>query len=131
MPHLLVIDNEAPIRRVIARLLGRDFMVTDAGDAETAIVMLDESTRFDVVLCDLTLPRMSAYDLYDDLRCRSHPLAARFVIMTGWDAAADDAFAAMLGERYIMKPFSFPEVVATLRKVAFPRLSTPACAPGR
>jgi CheY-like chemotaxis protein len=131
-PHLLLIDNDGLLRRTLARGLGRDFTIYCANDGETALEMINEGATdvalFDVILCDLNLPRMSGHDLYDVLTRSAPDLAARFVIITGAELAEDDAFAAMLGDRYLGRMTSMTELSSLLRRIAFPRLSSP-CAP--
>jgi len=133
MPHLLLIDDDAQIRRALVRMLGRDFTVHCAADAQSALAMIDGTTRdgarmFDVILCDLHLPAMSGHAFYDEVRRRSVHVAERIVIITGSEPAADDAFAMALGDRYVMKTGPLSALVTRLRHVA---LSSGAmrCAP--
>ena len=125
MPHLLVIDDEAQMRRVFARVLCRSFVVECVIDAEAALAAIDGGEVFDAVLCDLHLPGMSGRDFSDQLKRRSHYLVARLVVLTGAEPAEGDAFAVELGERYLTKPCSTSELMATLSSVAFPRVSSP------
>jgi CheY-like chemotaxis protein len=128
MPHVLVIDDDAQIRRVFVRMLSREFIVDCAIDAEGALAAVDGVRLFDVMLCDLHLPFMSGQDFYDQLKLRSAHLVERLVIITGSEPAPDDAFAMMLGDRYIVKTGPLADLLTVMRRVAFPRLSTP-CAP--
>ncbi len=128
MPHLLVIDDDAQIRRVFTRMLSREFIVDCATDAEAALAMLDGANVFDVVLCDLHLRSMSGRVFYEQLKLRSANLAERVVIITGADQDPNDAFATILGDRYRAKTGPLAGLLAVLRRVAFPRLTVP-CAP--
>lgn len=118
LPRLLVIDDELRIRRMLARGLRPVFAVECVGDAESALAMIGGGAVFDAIICDLNLPRMSGRDFYDALKSRSRDLAARMIVVSGTPPARDDAFAAMLGERYVMKPCSMPDLTATLVRVA-------------
>jgi DNA-binding response OmpR family regulator len=129
LPHLLVIDDDPQIRRVLERALSRHFVVACVASAETALALSETAVLFDVFLCDLNLPRMSGQEFHDALKGRSLDLASRVVIMTGADREAGGAFATMMGGRYLLKPCSITELIATLRKAADPRVSAPPCAP--
>lgn len=134
MPHLLVIDDDERVRRLFLRTLSRHFVVECTESVEAALVLIDAGTDagvalFDVVLCDLNLPRMSGHDFHDYLKHRSHALETRLVLITGTQPAADDAFAMMLGERYVMKTCPMSDLTAMLCRVAAPRVSSPPCAP--
>ena len=128
LPRLLVIDDDFQIRRAFTRTLGRHFSVECACAGEEALAMIDGGAVFDVILCDLHLARMSGRDLYDELARRSAEMAARFVIITGTDPDDDDAFATLLGERYLAKTAPLPDLTRTLHKVAFPLASSPPVA---
>jgi CheY-like chemotaxis protein len=124
-PHLLLIDDDAQIRRVFTRMLSRHFVMACVGDVRTALGLIDGGMIFDVFLCDLNLPEVSGEDFYDDLKRRSAALAERVVIVTGSEPDEDDAFATALGDRYLRKTGVIRDLVATLTRFAFPRLSRP------
>jgi CheY-like chemotaxis protein len=127
-PHLVLIEDDEWIRALFARTLSPYFEVECVVDAERAIAMIDGGALFDAMLCDLNLRGMSGHDFYDQLEHRSPDLAARLVIITGEEPAVDDAFATILGERYMMKTCKMSELAATLCRGAFPRLSSPRSA---
>jgi DNA-binding response OmpR family regulator len=134
MPHLLVIDDEPQICRTLGRAFSRDFVVKCVPDAETALALIDEGVEehvalFDIVLCDLGLPKMSGQDFYEALTRRSHELVARTVFLSGAIPSSDDAFAAALADRCFLKPCMMADLIATLRRLAYPRMSTPWTAP--
>ncbi len=79
----LVVDDEAAIRRLLARLLERrGFEVCDAHSGEAALAIA-ESTPVSLVLCDVSLPGMSGSDLYRELSIRDPKIARSFVFITG------------------------------------------------
>jgi CheY-like chemotaxis protein len=129
LPRLLAIDDDVQIRRVFTRTLGRHFCVDSVGEGEEAFAMIDQGTVFDAILCDLHLPGMSGQAIYEQLLPRSWAMAARFVIITGGVPDADDVFATMLGERYVMKTCSIDDLARLLCTVAFPLISSPPIAP--
>lgn len=88
-PTFLVIDDEAPLRQVLVRMLDhRGYRVLAAATAEAACE-LPASETADAVLLDIRLPTMSGLALYLLIKSRWPRLAGRIAIMTG-DADADE-----------------------------------------
>jgi PAS domain S-box-containing protein len=107
--RVLVVDDEASLRNVVSRYLGRrGHTVRVAADGAEALRVLDHWAA-DVVLTDLRMPGGSGEYLLDALRRRG--LAHTVVFMTG-DAARPEA-ARMLestGAPVILKPFDLSEL---------------------
>jgi len=79
----LVADDEGPLRKLLQRLLTRrGFAVDTAEDGLQASSMI-ERTRYDVILCDVQMPRMTGTQLYESLRRRQPHLASAFVLISG------------------------------------------------
>jgi CheY-like chemotaxis protein len=125
LPRLLIIDDDPQIRRVFVRMLGRHFAIECAVSGEEGLAMIDGGAVFDAILTDLNLPGMSGRGIYDALLRRSKATAARLLIITGTLPSANDPFAAMLGDRYLIKTCTSAELTAALYEVALPRLSAP------
>jgi PAS domain S-box-containing protein len=81
--RVLLVDDEAPIRRSLRRMLehGHDVQVADSG--ESAIQKLLGGGVYDVILCDLMMPHMTGMQLYDRLVAQDEALARRMIFMTG------------------------------------------------
>lgn len=115
MAEVLVVEDEAPIRRfVVAALEAAGHKAVEAATARAALLAAT-SRRPDAVLLDLGLPDRDGLDLLRDLRgWYDRPvivLSARGRDddkVAGLDAGADD---------YLAKPFSVPELLARLRAV--------------
>jgi DNA-binding response OmpR family regulator len=115
---VLVVDDEAPLRRVLERSLARHgHRVIGAGSAETAYELLG-SEQPDALLLDIHLPTMSGLALYLAIVHRWPVLEGRIAIMTG-DAEAEDVRTWL--ERHqcvvIRKPFNLREVTDWLAGV--------------
>jgi len=81
--RILVVDDEAGIRGSLARLLGRDHEVVTAASGREAQELLAQDRLFDLVLCDLMMPRMSGIELHAWLSDEDPALARRLVFVTG------------------------------------------------
>ena len=112
-PVVLVVEDEAPIRRfIVSALAAHGFVPVEAATA-TAAIMAATSRRPDALLLDLGLPDGDGLDLLRELRAwYDRPiiiLSARDREddkVAGLDAGADD---------YLAKPFGVPELLARLR----------------
>ena len=120
-PTVLVVDDEAGLRRVLERLLERQgYRVLSAGSAETAYELL-ASEEPDVLLLDIRLPTMSGLALYLAIVHRWPALEGRIAIMTG-DADAQEVRTWLEHHRctVIRKPFNLNEVTAWIAAVLRP-----------
>ncbi len=92
-PHtILVVDDEAPPRRMLERWLSlRDYRAIGAGSAETAYELV-ASEPPDALLLDSRLPTMSGLALYLAIVHRWPALEGRIGVMTG-DAEAHEMSA--------------------------------------
>jgi len=110
--HVLVVDDDAHILRVVERLLSREgYRVTCAADGALALAALDAHPDVALVLTDLVMPVMSGSALVAAVRDRPDP--PRFVVMTGYarGSMADQSFPFTL-----TKPFGAQELVARVRE---------------
>src|SRR6266567_3132921 len=115
---VLVVDDEAPLRRVLERSLSlHGLRVIGAGSAETAYELL-AAEQPDALLLDIHLPTMSGLALYLAIVHRWPVYEGRIAIMTG-DAEAEEVRTWL--ERHqcivIRKPFNLREVTDWLTAV--------------
>ena len=77
---VLIVDDEAPLRRVLERALQREgYRVIGAGSAETAYELLG-AEQPDAVLLDIRLPTMSGLALFLAIINRWPALTGRIAI---------------------------------------------------
>src|SRR5689334_14303545 len=108
---ILIVDDEALLRRVLERSLTREGLrVIGAASAETAYELLAVEQP-DALLLDIHLPTMSGLALYLAIVHRWPSLEGRIAIMTG-DAEAEEV-RTWLDHHHcvvIRKPFNLREV---------------------
>src|ERR1041384_2677867 len=112
---ILVVDDEAPLRRVLERSLTRSgHRVISAGSAETAYQLLS-TTQPDALLLDIHLPTMSGLALYLAIIHRWPALEGRIGIMTG-GAAAEEVRSWLERHRctVIRQPFNLRDATDVL-----------------
>jgi len=115
---ILIVDDEASVRRVLERALAREgYRVLGATSAETAYELL-ASEHADAVLLDVQLPAMSGLALYLAILHRHPALSGRIAIMTG-DAEAEQVRAWLQHNpcTVLKKPFDLKEIVGWAREV--------------
>jgi len=90
--HVLIVDDETNIRRVLSAMLKRDgYEVTTAEDGEQALAAMNR-VPVDVVVTDLVMPRMGGLDLLRHVTS-AHPDVP--VIMITAHGTVDTAVEAM------------------------------------
>lgn len=126
-PTVLIVDDEAGLRRVLERFLDRHgYRVLSAGTAEAAYEALSSETA-DALLLDIHLPTMSGLGLYLAIIHRWPALDGRIAIMTG-DAEAEEV-RTWLEHHHCMvirKPFNLQQVAEWVSSVLQRNRSTGA-----
>jgi DNA-binding NtrC family response regulator len=115
MPAILIVEDEAKMRRLLELNLGEDgFTTYSAGDAETGLKLLRENP-VDLVLTDLKLPGMNGLEF---LQAVKHQNAALPVIVMTAFGSVETAVEAMKAgaSDYVLKPFSLAEMRMVVRK---------------
>src|SRR3954453_19857966 len=118
MPKLLVVDDEKNLRLVVQKELSRQgHEVTCAEDGEAAWTMLEEQD-FDVLLCDINMPRLDGMGLLR--RTRERIQDPPEVIMLTGQATVESAIEAMkLGAYdYLTNPYRIGELGALVNAAA-------------
>jgi len=123
--RVLLADDEPDILAPVCYALERAGFGTEvAHDGERALE-LARAERFDVVVLDVMMPRLSGLDVCRELRSESD---VPIVMLTARDAEVDRVLGLELGaDDYVTKPFSPRELTA--RVTALLRRSTRGPAP--
>ena len=80
---LLIVDDEEAARKSIAELLGgEDVSITAVGSSEAALEALEKG-RYDCIVLDLKLPKMSGFDLLEHLGSDDHLKGIPVIVHTG------------------------------------------------
>jgi CheY-like chemotaxis protein len=116
MKSVLVVDDNAVVRRLLRGLLEHDgCLVTEAADGLRAIAELQNAT-FDAVLLDLQMPVLDGLGALRAMR-ELH-LRAPVVLVTGSETLGEVRQALQLGAGdYLTKPFRVADLRRSLQKV--------------
>lgn len=109
-PRILIVDDEAAVRRLLARLLeGQGYKCVLAAGAEEARAKLSRES-FHLLLCDMRMPGESGLELVREVTPRYPEMAVVFV------SGLDDPEVAQMALKqgaygYILKPFRTNELL--------------------
>ncbi len=115
MQKVLVVDDEPQILDVVSKYLTREgFQITIARDGEAALSAFN-SSKPDLVVLDLMLPKVDGLEVFKRLRTWS---AVPVIMLTAKGEETDRIVGLELGaDDYITKPFSPRELTARVKAV--------------
>ncbi|MGI0487531.1 response regulator transcription factor [Pantanalinema rosaneae CENA516] len=115
MPHVLLVDDEAPLRDSLSYALSREgYQVTTAADGLSALKLFHKQVP-DIILLDLMLPEVSGMEVCWRIRAFSD---IPIVMLTAKDQDIDKVWGLEAGaDDYITKPFNTRELLARLKAV--------------
>jgi len=111
--RILVVDDEAALRRATRTTLSAlGFVVSDTDCGETALELL-RTERFDLILLDINMPGVNGIETCRAIRARSE---VSILMLTVRGRAEDKIQALDAGaDGYVTKPFDVNELVARIR----------------
>jgi excisionase family DNA binding protein len=114
-PRILVVDDEASIRDLLAKTLGlAEYDVDAAPDGRSALERM-RMISYDLLITDLKMPGMDGLTVIREAR-RLKP-DVPVIIITGFSTEASAIEAVNLGvSGYLTKPFRVPRVLAAAAK---------------
>ena len=114
---VLIVDDSVRINQLVKMSLMNTYDIVQAFTGEDAVASL-QSTKIDLVLLDITLPKMSGYDVLPYITDKEMPV----IFFTAKTEVADVVQGLQLGaDDYITKPFHLEvlksRVEAVMRRV--------------
>ena len=107
--HVLVVDDDAPVRRMLERTLSAEgHAVTTAADGGAALAAI-ERTVPDLVILDVAMPGLDGLAVTQRLRGKG--VTAPILLLTARDAVVDRVAGLDAGaDDYLTKPFAVEEI---------------------
>lgn len=115
--RILVVDDEPINQQVLKNQLSlENYQVTSAMNGAEALRILDAGERFDLVLLDIMMPRMSGYEVCRKIRKRFLPSELPVIMITAKNQVSDLVEGLSNGANdYLTKPFSKDEILARIK----------------
>ncbi|MDZ4823396.1 MAG: sigma-54 dependent transcriptional regulator [Flavobacteriales bacterium] len=117
MPKILVIDDEAAIRSALREILEYEsFEVVEAPDGPAGLKLADKDV-FDIIFCDIKMPRMDGIEVLEKLKEREIHTP---VIMISGHGTVDTAVEAIKKGAYdfIQKPLDLNRILVSIRNAS-------------
>jgi DNA-binding NtrC family response regulator len=114
MPTILVVDDEASIRRTLREILEyEDFEVEEAVDGQEALDMID-AHQYDLVLLDVKMPERDGMEVLEEVA--AHAADVPVVMISGHGTIETAVEATKLGAYdFIEKPPDLNRLLVTVR----------------
>jgi two-component system OmpR family response regulator len=115
--RVLVVEDEPKLGRLLVRgLRGKGEAVDLATDGEAAVA-LARARLYDAIVLDVMLPGLDGFDVCS--RLREAEVWTPVIMLTARDSIPDRIRGLDVGaDDYLVKPFSFAELLARLRALA-------------
>ena len=116
MPKILLVEDEASIRRVLGSILSEEdksYQIEEATNGQEAMDMIDK-TDYDLVLCDIKMPKKDGLEVL--LEAKVLKPALRIVMISGHGDLETAVQAMKMGAfDYIAKPPDLNRLLTTVR----------------
>ncbi|MEX2380614.1 MAG: sigma-54 dependent transcriptional regulator [Vicingaceae bacterium] len=114
MAHLLIIDDERPIRSTLREILEYEkYKVSDAENGEEGLKLI-EKEKFDLVLCDIKMPKMDGIEVLEKVMEKQSDLPV--VMISGHGTIETAVEAIKMGAfDFIAKPLDLNRLLVTVR----------------
>ena len=116
MPKILIIEDEAAIRRVLSKIISEENDSYQVEEAEDGLIGIEKimNTDYDLVLCDIKMPKMDGVEVLEKIKKIKPEIP---MVMISGHGDLDTAVNTMrLGAfDYISKPPDLNRLLNTVR----------------
>lgn len=115
--NILVVDDEPVNQQVLANHLSQvNYDFKQAFNGEKALQFLESGEKFDLVLLDIMMPKMSGFEVCKKIREKYLPAEMPVIMVTAKDQLQDLLQGLDSGANdYLAKPFSKSELLARIK----------------
>ncbi|MDD3580201.1 MAG: response regulator [Desulfobacca sp.] len=116
----MVVDDVPAIRQMLCQMLiqmGVEGMIKEARDGLEAMEQIKE-TKFDCIICDISMPRMNGIELLKWLRNTEEHRHTPFLMITG-EVSEETVAAAVESDvdSYLLKPFHLSALQSRISEI--------------
>src|SRR3954466_4828192 len=115
---VLVVDDDQQLASALQWILAdENYLVDVAYDGEEALLKV-KVHEYDVIVCDLLMPRLRGDEFYFQATDLRPALAERFLFITGFAADSENQqFLRDQGQRHLVKPFQINELIDAVKEL--------------
>ncbi|MGF7215678.1 DNA-binding response OmpR family regulator [Spirosoma lacussanchae] len=114
--HVLHIDDDVFIRRIIEQALGAQFKITSFANGMEAMMWLESGNVPDIILTDLRMPMLDGTEMIDLIRSSSLYRHVPIIVLSSADDSALKVKCIDQGaDDFIIKPFNPLEIEAKIK----------------
>ncbi|WP_299779959.1 sigma-54 dependent transcriptional regulator [uncultured Formosa sp.] len=116
MPKILIIEDEAAIRRVLVKILAEENETYHLEEAEDGLIGIDKIKKedYDLVLCDIKMPKMDGVEVLEAVKLIKPEIP--MVMISGHGDLDTAVYTMRLGAfDYISKPPDLNRLLNTVR----------------
>ena len=132
MPRVLIIEDDADNRRVMAQFFTREeWKVFEAKDGDAGLELALRN-RPELILCDLLMPKSNGFEVCRSIREKLQP--TKIIVVSGRDYGVDRTSAIEAGaDEYLFKPVTWERLSSTIDRLLpeIPRHPKPKSVPQR
>ena len=115
MQKILAIDDEESVRQSYRMILSKKYHIELAKDGPDGLAYLEDN-HADLILLDLTMPRMTGEEVLKELRDRGDPTPV--IVVTASNSVSSAVEAMKLGAtEYLQKPFDIDTILFNIQRV--------------
>lgn len=116
MNHILIVDDEADIRKLLEEILREeDYAVASTGTAGEALILLRD-VSYDVMLLDIWLPDRDGLDVLSEIRSLETETKPEVIIISGHGTIETAVRATKLGAfDFLEKPLSLERTLIVVK----------------
>jgi PAS domain S-box-containing protein len=114
--HILVVDDEEPIRALIGIILKKTGHLVDSTGNPEEVMSKVESTDYNIIIMDIHMPGLSGMELYRKFSEKNPQLCRKVLFITGDSSDSNTrAFLVRNNLSYIAKPFEKNELLENIK----------------
>jgi DNA-binding response OmpR family regulator len=115
---ILVVDDDKQLASALQWILAdENYLVDVAFDGEEALLKV-KVHEYDVIICDLLMPRLRGDEFYFQATELRSALAERFIFITGFAADTENKrFLSEQGQKHLVKPFPINELIDAVKEL--------------
>lgn len=113
---ILLIEDDTDLRDTTAEFLAQEGFEVTAADNGSAGIQLAIQKRPDIILCDIAMPGVSGYEVFNILRQINTTSVIPFIFLSAKSTKEDILLGIHLGaDDYITKPFQFNHLLKVIK----------------